>query len=115
MDAINNAVNYYYQPKWGYNEDQYSSKEFMINLASKHDKIKLDAGCLLFNSISEKRGELVSKGWLLKVENYIFNKNLQEIKLHVSGLCKISKTITEEEIFNSYFISDLKSCISFLA
>ena len=40
----------------------------------------LDGVCFMRNSRSEKRGELVSKGCLLKVDNDIFNKNPQEIE-----------------------------------
>ena len=52
----------------------------MIKLTSKHDKIELDDGCLVWNRIIEKQGELVSKGCPFKVKNDIFNKNPQEIE-----------------------------------
>ena len=80
VNAINSAINKYYQQKGGYNEAESSSKEFMIKLTSKHDKIELDAGCLLWNRSSEKRGELVSKGCLFKLDTYISNNNPQEIE-----------------------------------
>ena len=74
VNVINNAVNDYYQRKGGYNEAQHSSKEFMIKLTSKHDKIELDSGYLLRNRSSEKRSRLVSTGCLFKVDNDILTK-----------------------------------------
>ena len=56
----------------------------MIKLNSKHDKIELDAGFLLCNRSSEKRGTLVSKGCLFKVDNDIFNNNPQYIESNCS-------------------------------
>ena len=84
VNAINNAFNKYYKQKGGYNEAQYSSKEFMINLTSKHENIVLHSGYLFCYRSSEKRFELVSKGCLFKVDNYIFNKNPQEIESYFS-------------------------------
>ena len=52
----------------------------MIKLTPKHENNYLDAGCLLWNRSSDNRGKLVSKGFLLNVENYIFNKNPQDIE-----------------------------------
>ena len=66
VNAIDIDVNYYYQKKGVYNESQSSSKEFMINLTSKHENIELGSGCLLWNKRSEKRGKLVSKGCFSK-------------------------------------------------
>ena len=74
VKAIYNSVNEYYQHKGGYDEDQSLSKEFMINLTYRHEKISLDGGCLLWNRSSEKRGEIVSKGCIFKAGNDIFKQ-----------------------------------------